>query len=124
MAGTDLGQFSVSLSVQDIEASKAFYERLGFEPFGGGDDWLMMRHGEAMIGLFQDMLEGNILTFNPPDVRAVHRSLAEQGIDAALLHEMPDSDDPTQALPATEDEGPVHLMLEDPDGNTIMLDQF
>ena len=124
MAGTDLGQFSVSLSVQDLEASKAFYERLGFEPLGGGDGWLMMRHGEAMIGLFQGMFEGNILTFNPGDVRAVRRALAEQGIATELLHEMPDSQDPTQALPATEDEGPVHLMLEDPDGNAIMLDQF
>jgi len=123
MVGTDLGQFSVGLSVQDLEASQAFYERLGFEPLGGGG-WLMMRHGEAMIGLFQSMFEGNILTSNPPDVRAVQCSLAAQGIAAELLHEMPDSDDPTKALPATEGEGPAHLILEDPDGNKILLDQF
>ena len=108
MAGADLGQFSVSLSVQDLEASKAFYERLGFEPLAGGDGWLMMRHGEATIGLFQGMFEGNILTFNPSDVRAVQRLLAEQGIEAELLHEMPDTQDPTGALPATGDEGPAH----------------
>ena len=98
MAGADLGQFSVSLSVKDLEASKAFYERLGFEPLGGGDGWQIMRHGEAMIGLFEGMFEGNILTFNPGDVRAVQRTLAEQGIEAELLHEMPDSQDPTRAL--------------------------
>ena len=124
MAGADLGQFSVSLSVQDLDASKAFYERLGFEPLGGGDGWLMMRHGGAMIGLFQGMFEGNILTFNPSDVRAVQRALAEQGVAAELLREMPDTQDPTRALPATEDDGPAHLVLEDPDGNAILLDQF
>lgn len=124
MADADLGQFSVSLSVQDLEASQAFYERLGFEPVGGGDGWMMMRHGEAMIGLFQGMFEGNILTFNPADVRAVHRALAAGGLETELLHEMPGTQDPGAALPAAQDEGPAHLMLEDPDGNAILLDQF
>ena len=124
MADTDLGQFSVSLAVQDLAVSQAFYARLGFEAAGGGDGWMMMRHGDAMIGLFQGMFEGNLLTFNPADVRAIQRSLAAQGIEAELQHELPPSQDPTKGLPATEDEGPAHLVLEDPDGNKILLDQF
>ena len=125
MTDIEHGHFSVSLAVRDLEASRAFYERLGFEALGGGEGWLMMRAGEsAMIGLFEGMFEANILTFNPPDVRAVRRALAERGIEAELLHEMPDGQDPAAALPATEDEGPAHLVLSDPDGNAILFDQF
>ena len=120
----NLGYFSVSLSVQDLAVSQAFYEQLGFEPLGGGEGWLMMRQGGAMIGLFEGMFEGNILTFNPPDVRAVQARLAERGIETGLLHEMPEGHDPAVALPATEDEGPAHIALEDPDGNSILIDQF
>ena len=120
----NLGYFSVSLSVRDLAVSQAFYEQLGFEPLGGGEGWLMMRQGGAMIGLFEGMFEGNILTFNPPDVRAAQRRLAERGLETELLHEMPDSQDPAVALPATEDEGPAHIVIEDPDGNSILLDQF
>ena len=120
----NLGYFSVSLSVRDLEVSQAFYEQLGFEPLGGGEGWLMMRQGGAMIGLFEGMFEGNILTFNPPDVRAVRRRLAERGLETELLHEMPDSQDPSVALPAEADEGLAHIVLEDPDGNAIMFDQF
>ena len=77
-----------------------------------------------MIGLFEGMFEGNILTFNPPDVRAVRSRLAERGLETELLHEMPDSQEPSVALPATEDEGPAHIVIKDPDGNSILLDQF
>ena len=120
----NLGYFSVSLAASDLAVSQAFYEQLGFEPLGGGDGWLIMRQGGAMIGLFEGKFEGNILTFNPPDVRAVRSRLAERGLETELLHEMPDSEDPSVALPATEDEGPAHIVIEDPDGNAILLDQF
>ena len=110
--------------MQDLAVSQAFYEQLGFEPLGGGEGWLMMRQGGAMIGLFEGMFEGNILTFNPPDVRAVQARLAERGIETGLLHEMPEGHDPAVALPADSDEGPAHIVLEDPDGNSILIDQF
>jgi catechol 2,3-dioxygenase-like lactoylglutathione lyase family enzyme len=120
----NLGHFSVSLAVSDLAVSQAFYEQIGFEPLGGGEGWIIMRQGGAMIGLFEGMFEGNILTFNPPDVRAVQARLAERGLETELLHEMPEGQDPAVALPATEDEGPAHIVLEDPDGNSILFDQF
>lgn len=120
----NLGYFSVSLSVRDLAVSQAFYEQLGFEPLGGGEGWMIMRQGAAMIGLFEGMFEKNILTFNPPDVRAVQARFAERGVETELLHEMPEGRDPAVALPATEDEGPAHIVLEDPDGNAILFDQF
>lgn len=120
----NLGYFSVSLAVSDLAVSQAFYEQLGFEPLGGGEGWMIMRQGGAMIGLFEGMFEGNILTFNPPDVRAVQARLAERGLETELLHEMPEGQDPAVALPATEDEGPAHIVIEDPDGNSILFDQF
>lgn len=69
------------------------------------------------------MFERNILTFNPPDVRAVRAELAARGIETPLLHEMPDSDDPAVAQPTDEGSGPAHIMLEDPDGNPVLFDQ-
>lgn len=122
----ELGFFSVSLSVRDLDASRTFYEALGFEVTGGDAEqgWLILVNGRAMIGLFHGMFEGNMLTFNPPDVRAIQRHLAAQGIDAELLHEMQDTLDPVEAQPATTDEGPAHLSLQDPDGNAILIDQF
>ncbi len=120
----NLGYFSVSLAVSDLAVSQAFYEQLGFEPLGGGEGWMIMRQGGAMVGLFEGMFEGNILTFNPPDVRAVQARLAERGLETELLHEMPEGQDPAVALPATEDEGPAHIVIEDPDGNSILFDQF
>ena len=120
----NLGYFSMSLAVSDLAVSQAFYEQLGFEPLGGGEGWMIMRQGGAMIGLFEGMFEKNILTFNPPDVRAVQARFAERGVETELLHEMPEGQDPAVALPATEDEGPAHIVLEDPDGNTILFDQF
>ena len=120
----NLGYFSMSLAVSDLAVSQAFYEQLGFEPLGGGEGWMIMRQGGAMIGLFEGMFEKNILTFNPPDVRAVQARFAERGVETELLHEMPEGQDPAVALPATEDEGPAHIVIEDPDGNAILLDQF
>jgi catechol 2,3-dioxygenase-like lactoylglutathione lyase family enzyme len=119
-----LGAFSVSLAVKDVEASKTFYEQLGFETFHGDPEqnWLIMKNGDHVIGLFQGMFDGNILTFNPgwdqngaeldsfTDVRELQRELKKQGV--ALISETDDST-----------EGPASLMLADPDGNQIMIDQ-
>lgn len=120
----ELGAFSISLAVKDIEASKAFYEKLGFEAFHGdiSQNWLILKNGEHVIGLFQGMFERNILTFNPgwdmnaqkldhfTDVRAIQRHLKEQGVEL-----MSEADESTT--------GPASLMLVDPDGNPILLDQ-
>lgn len=120
----ELGAFSVSLSVKDIHASKAFYEKLGFKVFGGDitQNWLILKNGNCIIGLFQGMFEGNILTFNPgwdqdansvnpfTDIRDLQRQLKAQGIN--LLTE---SDENTS--------GPASFTLADPDGNVILVDQ-
>ena len=119
-----LGAFSISLSVKDIKASKIFYEKLGFTVFGGEIDqnWLILKNGEHVIGLFQDMFEKNILTFNPgwdqgaqpletfEDVRGIHQTLKSQGIE--ILNEE-----------NLETEGPGSFMIFDPDGNPILIDQ-
>jgi catechol 2,3-dioxygenase-like lactoylglutathione lyase family enzyme len=108
----NLGQFSVSLSVEDIAVSRAFYETLGFTVYDGNqsDGWLIMKNGDSAVGLFQGMFEGNLLTFNPPDVRSVQEHLDRNGI--TLLE---------RAEPGS---GPAHATLTDPDGNVILLDQF
>jgi lactoylglutathione lyase len=120
----DLGAFSVSLSVKDIGLSKAFYEKLGFEVVMGdmSQNWLILKNGEHVIGLFQGMFEKNLLTFNPgwdqnaqkldtfTDVREVQRQLKAQGLEL-----MSEADEGTT--------GPASFMLEDPDGNTILFDQ-
>lgn len=120
----ELGAFSVSLAVKDIAASRAFYEKLGFTAFGGdaSQHWLILRNGTTVIGLFQGMFDSNILTFNPgwdqsaspldkfTDVRQVQQSLEASGVTLA-----------TRADPDTQ--GPAHILLTDPDGNVIMLDQ-
>jgi lactoylglutathione lyase len=119
-----LGAFSVSLSVKDIHASKAFYENLGFSDLGGdiSQNWLIMKNENCIIGLFQGMFEKNILTFNPgwdenaknldsfTDVREIQTHLKERGI-------------PLQAEADEATEGPAHITLEDPDGNQILFDQ-
>lgn len=113
-AGTpDLGEFSISLSVRDIAASEAFYRKLGFVRIGGAPEqnWVIMRNGSATIGLFQGMFEGNLLTFNPADVREIQRSLKRENVPIL-----------TEADESTE--GPAHIVLKDPDGNVILLDQF
>ena len=119
-----LGNFSVSLAVKDIAVSKSFYAKLGFQPAGGNVDenWLILKNGDHIIGLFQGMFEHNMLTFNPgwdqsgneldsfTDVRELQRELKKRGI--ALSSE---ADDSTS--------GPASLMLSDPDGNQILIDQ-
>lgn len=120
----ELGAFSISLSVKDIHASKAFYEKLGFVPFGGdiGQNWLILKNGNTVIGLFQGMFEGNLLTFNPgwdqaaqnletfTDMREIQAHLKAQGIP--LLSEAD-----------AASSGPASFMLADPDGNLILFDQ-
>lgn len=119
-----LGAFSVSLSVKDIQASKAFYENLGFTTFGGDleKNYLIMKNESTLIGLFQGMFENNILTFNPgwdadaktldnfDDVRDIQKALKEKEIK--LVSE---ADETTK--------GPASIMVMDPDGNMILIDQ-
>lgn len=110
----ELGQFSVSLAVKDIEKSKAFYEALGFKAHqqcgSVKDKWLIMQSGTTVIGLFEGMFEENILTFNPQDARSIEAHIKKCGYPIAT---------------ATKGEsGPTHCVLHDPDGNTIMFDQF
>ena len=119
-----LGNFSISLAVKDIQASKTFYEKLGFQVFGGdiSQNWLILKNGDANIGLFQGMFDQNTLTFNPgwdsnaqqledfTDVRQLQRQLKEQ--DVAFL---------IQADESTT--GPAHFIVIDPDGNPILVDQ-
>ena len=120
----ELGAFSVSLAVKDIEASKAFYEKLGFAVFMGDQSqgWLIMKNGDHVIGLFQGMFDKNILTFNPGwsqaaqplkefiDVRELQRQFKAGGIQ--MISEADESST-----------GPASFMIADPDGNTILVDQ-
>jgi lactoylglutathione lyase len=120
----NLGAFSVSLAVKDIEASKRFYETLGFKTFMGdqSQNWLIMKNGDSVIGLFQGMFDKNILTFNPgwsgdtqplsefTDVRELQRQLKTSGLSMTT-----EADENTT--------GPAYFMLDDPDGNTILIDQ-
>ena len=107
----DLGTFSVSLAVQDLAASRKFYETPGFEAVGGDDakGWLILGNGSAKIGLFMGMFEENILTFNPTDVRDIQKRLKDKGL--SMVRE------------AETGSGAAHAVLTDPDGNTILLDQ-
>lgn len=120
----DLGAFSLSLTVKDLEASKVFYQKLGFSIYHDQtpDNWVIMMNGDCTIGLFQGMFEKNILTFNPgwdrfarpldpfTDIRELQKELRSQGINIDVE--------------ANEnDEGPASLIITDPDGNPIMLDQ-
>lgn len=119
-----LGAFSISLAVKDLAASRAFYEKLGFEKFAGeaAQNWLILKNGDTVIGLFQGMFEQNILTFNPgwsqaaqnvdpfTDVREIQKKLQAQGLEFTRV--------------ADEDStGPASCVLIDPDGNTILFDQ-
>jgi catechol 2,3-dioxygenase-like lactoylglutathione lyase family enzyme len=117
----DLGQFSVSLAVKNLDASLDFYGKLGFEVIDGGhmneqfadsDEgrWRILKNGEAHVGLFEGMFDQNILTFNPTDARGIQKRLKDQGVPLVM-----EADEST--------EGPAHLMLADPDGNTILIDQ-
>ena len=119
-----LGAFSVSLSVKDLNVSKAFYEKLGFKQFGGdlAKNYLIMKNENTLIGLFQGMFEGNLLTFNPgwdqraqnlehfDDIREIQKELKKQKVSI-----------PMQADETTT--GPASFVISDPDGNAILIDQ-
>ena len=119
-----LGAFSVSLNVKDLEASRNFYEKLGFYVFAGDmkKNYLIMKNEDTLIGLFHGMFENNILTFNPgwdsnasklnefEDVRQIQRDLKEKGV------KLEKEADETST-------GPAHLVVADPDGNVILVDQ-
>jgi catechol 2,3-dioxygenase-like lactoylglutathione lyase family enzyme len=120
----ELGAFSVSLAVKNLGASKAFYERLGFTVFHdhSAHNWMIMKNGDHIIGLFQGMFDKNILTFNPgwdqngaatesfTDIREIQGRLKQQGVQLE-----------NEVDPATS--GPASLMLTDPDGNPVLIDQ-
>ncbi len=120
----ELGSFSVGLAVKDLEISKSFYEKLGFESVGGDPQqgWLILKNVDHVLGLFQGMFEANILTFNPgwdqggnnldsfTDVRDLQRELKSLGVVLSS-----EADESTS--------GPASLMLADPDGNQILIDQ-
>ena len=119
-----VGAFSISLNVKDIHASKDFYEKIGFEVFGGdiGQNWLIMKNGNTVIGLFQEMFEKNMLTFNPgwdqnaqnldafTDIRELQRNLKAAGIPFTS-----EADETSQ--------GPASFIIEDPEGNPVLFDQ-
>lgn len=121
----DLGAFSVSLAVKDLEASRSSYEKLGFSVFAGdpSGNWLIMKNGDHVIGLFQGMFERNILPFNPgwnqdgeevgsfTDVREIQRRLKEQGVHFEVEADATSS-------------GPGSFVIADPDGNPILVDQL
>lgn len=120
----ELGAFSVSLNVKDIQTSKSFYEKFGFQVFGGdvSQNWLIMKNRSCTIGLFQGMFDKNILTFNPgwdenaskldsfTDVRELQRQLKANGIKIET-----EADEETS--------GPASFVVVDPDGNPILVDQ-
>lgn len=119
-----LGAFSISLSIKDLQASKTFYEKLGFTAFGGDmeKNYLIMKNEESLIGLFQGMFDANILTFNPgwnqsainleeyDDIRKIQTALKNHGLEVG------NEIDP-------KSEGPASFMVTDPDGNLILIDQ-
>jgi catechol 2,3-dioxygenase-like lactoylglutathione lyase family enzyme len=120
----ELGNFSISLAVKDVKASKAFYEKLDFKEVGGKleQNWIILQNGTTTIGLFQGMFQGNLMTFNPgwtkdqetlkdfQDVRELQKALKARGI--ALTTEADESTD-----------GPASFTMVDPDGNAILVDQ-
>jgi predicted enzyme related to lactoylglutathione lyase len=120
----ELGAFSISLAVKDLGASRKFYEAFGFQVFGGNatENWMILKNGETVIGLFQGMFEQNMLTFNPgwnqnaqklsmfTDIRELQRQLKAQGVQL-----MQEADESTT--------GPASLIAVDPDGNPILIDQ-
>lgn len=120
----ELGAFSVSLSVKDLEASLSFYQKLGFSQIGGNieDKWIILKNGQHIIGLFQGMFENNMLTFNPgwnqnaenvdpyTDVRELQQQIKASGIEP--VHEADENST-----------GPANLVIQDPDGNIILIDQ-
>lgn len=124
MNKVNLGAFSISLSVKNLQASKDFYEKLGFVEMGGNAEhgYLIMRQNNHLIGLFENMFEGNLLTFNPgwdqqasnteqwQDIRSIQQSLQDNGVT------LTETTDPNG-------QGIGHISLKDPDGNVILIDQ-
>jgi predicted lactoylglutathione lyase len=120
----ELGAFSVSLSVSNIEESKVFYQKLGFEIVGGdqSQNWLILKNGEHTIGIFHGMFEGNIMTFNPgwdkdcktlesfTDIRDLLKEFEAQGVNIIQKS-------------ITGESGPSSVSIQDPDGNSILIDQ-
>ena len=119
----ELGAFSISLAVKDLERSREFYAKLGFDVVGGDKEhWMILRNGTTVIGLFQGMFEQNILTFNPgwdsqgqtldgyTDVREIQKKLKEAGLELKS-----EADESTT--------GPASLVVVDPDGNPVLIDQ-
>lgn len=108
----NLGTFSVSLTVKDLQASRTFYEALGFHQIAGNaeENWIIMQNGDANVGLFYGMFERNIMTFNPTDVRGIQADLKAKGIELTL-----------EADPNTT--GAAYITLLDPDDNPILIDQ-
>ena len=121
---SSLGAFSLSLNVKDLQKSKEFYEKLGFTQSGGDmkQNYVILKNGNTLIGLFQGMFEGNMLTFNPgwdeskneinpfTDVRKIQEKMKTDGIKLDK-----EADSTTK--------GPEYIMLKDPDGNAILIDQ-
>lgn len=119
-----LGAFSISLSVKDLDASRRFYEALGFVTMGDYSEqgWMILKNGDTVIGLFRDMFEGNMLTFNPgwdqnateteafDDIRQIQKQLKDKEITIEK------ETDPSGS-------GPANIILKDPDGNVILIDQ-
>lgn len=119
-----LGAFSISLAVKDLQKSKAFYEKLGFKKLGGDEqqNWLILKNGDSVIGLFEGMFDKNIITFNPgwdqnaqelqefEDVRDIQKQLEESGIELTQKAE-------------GNSQGPASITLIDPDGNPVLIDQ-
>lgn len=107
----NLGNFSISLSVRDLGTSRKFYETFGFEMIAGEpeDNWVILKNGDAKIGLFQGMFEGNLVTFNPADARAIQSILKAAGYPVE-----------TECI---GESGPTSFIIKDPDGNTILVDQ-
>ncbi len=119
-----LGAFSVSLSVQDLKKSKEFYENMGFSAFGGdmNSNYLIMKNGDAIIGLFQGMFEGNILTFNPGwDSNA--QKLENYDDIREIRKQLKDKDIKFENESIENSAGPGSFVILDPDGNVILVDQ-
>lgn len=121
MEKPDLGQFSMSLNVKDVDVSVNFYDALGFKVVDGGHmnesfadtdsaKWRILQNEDTIIGLFQGMFSKNVMTFNPTDVRSVQKNLKANGVQ--LIKEVDE-----------EGSGPESVMFQDPDGNQILLDQ-
>lgn len=122
----ELGAFSVSLSVADLTRSREFYESLGFEVTGGDPEhgYLMLKNGETTLGLFQGMFEGNILTFNPGLTNRMER--IEEFVDIREIQSHLDGSgiETVQRVESDSESGPASITLIDPDGNSILIDQF